>query len=322
MGRRLRSFAEKVPTRCTQSGMVQQPGWICWDSISRDKAVPPGLTCFATPNPRLIPKGEKPESFTGLALAPNEDRIKKAMNKPTEKSRKSNVAPIKPEAATVHPEPTLVDLVLQALVDYANWVGDTERGVMTPVQFLAVVLWMIRTETATPADEEQIINGWGGALREAARLQLVAALHPVTLLPLAGAEDPKKWLMSVVHADNFLEQMPIGFSCSKVLAHWRDVAAAQSNASADVLTYEQAREQRKKAGKGSTWTDLQRDAVHGEIRSRQGEKMLYSTIALDLGISEQALRIALSRGGQKGPEKTRVGEPASWLVSGFGRSGS
>jgi hypothetical protein len=26
-------------------------------------------TVFATPSPRLIPKGEKPESFTGLALA-------------------------------------------------------------------------------------------------------------------------------------------------------------------------------------------------------------------------------------------------------------
>ena len=29
---------------------------------------------FATPSPRLIPEGEKPDSFTGLALAPNEGR--------------------------------------------------------------------------------------------------------------------------------------------------------------------------------------------------------------------------------------------------------
>ena len=27
---------------------------------------------FATPSPRLIPEGEKPDTFTGLALAPKE----------------------------------------------------------------------------------------------------------------------------------------------------------------------------------------------------------------------------------------------------------
>lgn len=29
---------------------------------------------FATPSPRLIPEGEKPDTFTGLALAPDEGR--------------------------------------------------------------------------------------------------------------------------------------------------------------------------------------------------------------------------------------------------------
>jgi hypothetical protein len=29
---------------------------------------------FATPSPRLIPKGKKPDTFTGLALAPFEGR--------------------------------------------------------------------------------------------------------------------------------------------------------------------------------------------------------------------------------------------------------
>ena len=33
-----------------------------------------GLTRFATPSPRLIPEGEKPDTFTGLALAPDEGR--------------------------------------------------------------------------------------------------------------------------------------------------------------------------------------------------------------------------------------------------------
>ena len=32
---------------------------------------------FATSSPRLIPEGEKPDSFTGLALAPNEGRTVK-----------------------------------------------------------------------------------------------------------------------------------------------------------------------------------------------------------------------------------------------------
>jgi hypothetical protein len=32
------------------------------------------IESFATPSPRLIPEGEKPETFTGLALAPYEGR--------------------------------------------------------------------------------------------------------------------------------------------------------------------------------------------------------------------------------------------------------
>lgn len=35
------------------------------------------IEVFATPTPSLIRKGEKPDTFTGLALAPNEGRTLK-----------------------------------------------------------------------------------------------------------------------------------------------------------------------------------------------------------------------------------------------------
>ncbi len=227
------------------------------------------------------------------------------MNKPTDKSRKSNVAPIKTDPPAVDPKPSLVELVQKALDDYADWVGDTERGVMTPVQFLAVVLWVLSNEKTSAADEKLIVDGWGAALLEAARLQVVVALHPITFLSLHGDQDPRKWVLSVNHADYFLDQMPVGFCCSKVLTHWREQAAEQSDGVIGELTYDQAKARRKKAGKGSAWTGPQRDAVAREIARRKDETSLFKTISADFGISQQALRSAFPGGKQgRGPGKT------------------
>ena len=44
-----------------------------------EPTAPSRITRFTTPSPRLIPEGEKPDTFTRLALAPNKGRTVKGL---------------------------------------------------------------------------------------------------------------------------------------------------------------------------------------------------------------------------------------------------
>lgn len=215
----------------------------------------------------------------------------------------SGLAIVMPKAANAKPAPKLIELVRIELDNWSNWVNDTKRGVMTPVQFLAVVLWILSDESTTDEDEVLIVEGWGKALLDAVARQIVVALHPVTLLPISNAGKPDNWRLSIMHADQFLESMPIGFDCRNILASWCDEAAGQGAGDATALTYDQAKKQRKD-GRNSAWTRPQIEAVNVEIKRRNREKGLWATVARELGIKEQTLRSNLKgSSGQTYPGK-------------------
>lgn len=232
----------------------------------------------------------------------------------------SGLAIVMPKAANAKPAPKLIELVRIELDNWSNWVNDTKRGVMTPVQFLAVVLWILSDESTTDEDEVLIVEGWGKALLDAVARRIVVALHPVTLLPISNAGKPDNWRLSIMHADQFLESMPIGFECRKALACWCDEAAGQGAGDATALTYDQAKKQRID-GKNSTWTRPQLEAVNVEIKRRNGEKGLWARVALELDITEQTLRSNLkkssgqTRPGNKSNRTLTAGNvalPAAW----------
>lgn len=198
------------------------------------------------------------------------------------KRAKTNITAIKPKATK--PTEGITRLVLDALADWARWAPDTVRGLLTPVQFLAVVLWMLQTEKTTPGDDFLIVEGWARALLKAVRLGLVTAVHPITLLPIDATSDTSEWVLSVNHANAFLESMPIGFDCCVALEHFRGEALRLAVRSEEGMTFEKAALERE-TQKGKPWTDAQKAAVLGKIN-----EIGYPQTAQKLGMAVQTLR--------------------------------
>jgi hypothetical protein len=187
--------------------------------------------------------------------------------------------------------------VQKSLDDWCDWAPNTTRGTLTPEQLLAVVLWAIQNETTSPEDEALIIEGWAQAL--SAVMSKLPALHPVTLLPLDKRTAPKNWVISIVHAQEFLDAMPIGFNLDIALEHFRVEAAKQLEKGRGGAPYADVLEQRKKAIKGAPWTREQLALVAEQVKAR-GIK----AVAGELGISRQSLTTALQRPrDQLGPAK-------------------
>lgn len=195
-------------------------------------------------------------------------------------------------AQAVANQTAVFDRVDACLCDWQLWAADTARGVITPAQLLAVVLYMLETDASTESDRRLIVEAWWGALARAIELQEVRPLHPITLLPARAQDTLGACVLSVFDANYFLTLTPVGFDLEKVLAYFRDSAAAESAHDATELTYAQAVAQRK--DKGVKWTNAQAVAVLKEIDTRTGSK-IRETIAKELGISESSLNSALAK---------------------------
>ena len=188
-----------------------------------------------------------------------------------------------------------VQAVTKTLDAWCEWAPHTTRGVLTPYQFLAVVLWAIQTEATNPEDEVQIVTGWAKALLQSS--STFPALHPVTLLALEAPTTD--WVLSVTHAQEFLDSMPIGFRLELVLEHFRSEANKLKVAGNESLTYKALVILRIGDGKGKPWTDDQVQIALAAVKANRGKK-----VAKDMGLFRQPLTAALSRKrDNRGPEK-------------------
>lgn len=215
--------------------------------------------------------------------------------KPPGKQLMSNVARLKPVPVIEEP-PEVVDFVrkVQITLDsWVSWVADTERGLITPAQLIALVLWVLQTEKTTESDERLIIEGWAKALLKACQQEVVIALHPVTLLPIYETHGQSDWVLSLNHANWFLEAMPVGFDCIKILEHFRHQALELVAPAAEELTFAQTVAQRK-ASKSERWTTAQKNAVHKEVTTRGGAGVRKS-VAFELGIAVSSLNITVPK---------------------------
>lgn len=215
--------------------------------------------------------------------------------KPPGKQLVSNVSRLKPVPAMEQP-PEVVDFVQTvrvALDSWASWVADTERGLITPAQLIALVLWVLQTEKTTESDERLIIEGWAKALLKACQQEVVFALHPVTLLPIEATHGQSDWVLSLNHAKWFLEAMPVGFDCIKILEHFRHQALELVVSTTEELTFAQVVSQRK-ANKSSAWTPAQKSAVYQEI-STHGGVGVRKSVATSLGITVSTLNTTVPK---------------------------
>lgn len=203
----------------------------------------------------------------------------------------AKVIPMKPNQPNSQQTPEVpgnetVRSVLRTLESWGEWAGSTDRGILTPYQLLALILWSIQTPKTSAAEESLIVVGWARALLSGMR-QGIPALHPVTLLPIEGYKGPLDWVLTVQHAQEFLDSMPVGFDVAIALQHFRDQAAVAKEGVE--LTLDDAIAQRK-GGKNKPWTDSQLEVI-GEAVHKQG----LQSIAARMELSHQSLSSALKR---------------------------
>ncbi|MFC7408895.1 hypothetical protein [Hydrogenophaga atypica] len=172
--------------------------------------------------------------------------------------------------------------VVGCLDKWVEWAAPASQGcVLTPVQFLAVVLWVIGPEEPSDATAKLIVNRWARALSVAHSRGEVITLHPVCLLPLGREESPADCVLSMGHLQEFLDSMPIGFNLRKTLESWRDELAQPSG---EKRTLEQVAKDRK-AVKGTRWKQADKQVVADAVNETS-----ISAVAKVLGLREFAVR--------------------------------
>ena len=86
-----------------------------------------------------------------------------------------------------------------------RWIESVhERGRMTGIECLAIILYALDESLFNPEPARRIVEGWAAELREAISTGEIHARDPVTLLALPTLPDGWEWFLSTADADKFI----------------------------------------------------------------------------------------------------------------------
>lgn len=96
-----------------------------------------------------------------------------------------------------------------------------ERGVLTALDCLAIIIFALDDWSAAPTREQQIqlAEGWAAELRKAAQDGEIKPRDPFTLLPLKCTPDGWDWGILSVDVDKFLAARGMTWNCGEIAAH-------------------------------------------------------------------------------------------------------
>lgn len=200
---------------------------------------------------------------------------------------------------------TVADAVRSVLDDWLSWAERHHQAVLTPLQFLALILWVVRTDSSTSEQEAQIIDSWDAYARQACLAGIIVPLHPVTLVPVKFG-DVADWVLTVDHAQDFLDRMPVRFDCKMIVEHFRSEAHKHRGSDApDFDTWAEVVAHRRENAAGSWDSRGQRRIARAEFERRGGAPAVYQVLADELGIKrapfERALKLQPKRLRARGP---------------------
>lgn len=121
-----------------------------------------------------------------------------------------------------------------------------ERGILTPLQFLAIVHFVLFDFHAAAQNEQRIVDGWYRALLDAVETRVVVPRDRDSMLPLAAIDDWNNWVLSLADANALLASVGMEWTCTEVAAHLfnessfdgrstlRDAALASASGGPDV----------------------------------------------------------------------------------------
>lgn len=159
----------------------------------------------------------------------------------------AKVIPMKP----TKPASPAVSDILQTLCDYKDWSkAASDSGLVTPIQFLAIVLWALESlkgSAFTEKEQAVVLAAWWEKLINAtarrcatlggmASFRHVVPFDALTLLELTDnkASTLDGWCMDLSGVDEWLVSLGCGAWCNYFLVScgWRDAAGAQPSETA------------------------------------------------------------------------------------------
>jgi hypothetical protein len=94
-----------------------------------------------------------------------------------------------------------------------------ERGILTPLEFLAIAHFALHDFRHPGQDERRIVDGWYRAIIIAAEKRAIVPRDRDSLLPLESIDGWNDWVLSVPDADSFVASVGMEWSCTEVAAH-------------------------------------------------------------------------------------------------------
>jgi hypothetical protein len=227
-------------------------------------------------------------------------------------SKASERPPTAPMAQGQDREQTGDDLhhrVEAVLENWRSWAkGVAFSGLMTPLQFFAVVLWVLESHKGDELPEDQLktaLSHWGRVIDRGIEQKILRPLHGVSLLPVPEANQ-SDWVLSVGQLTDLMEHLPWAFDLRWALENFSK--GADENAE-EIKTWQEAAELHKsqsEGGKKPEWTTAKLKPICEAVES--GVKP--SLIANKAGITRQALDGALKKhkANPKGHDKPNRGQ--------------
>lgn len=112
--------------------------------------------------------------------------------------------------------------ITQSIARPAAWIERVhERGVMTALDCVSIIVFALDDWSVSPTREQQIqlAEGWAAELRKAAQAGEIQPRDPFTLLPLNCTPDGWEWGVLASDVDKFLAARGIDWECGEIAAH-------------------------------------------------------------------------------------------------------
>ncbi|PUE06154.1 hypothetical protein [Limnohabitans sp. WS1] len=195
------------------------------------------------------------------------------------------------------------------LENWRSWAkGVAFSGLMTPLQFFAVVLWVLESHKGDELPEDQLktaLSHWKRVIDRGINEAILIPLHGVSLLPVPEANQ-SEWVLSVGQLTDLMEHLPWAFDLRWALENFSK--GADENAE-EIKTWQEAAELHKsqsEGGKKPEWTHAKLKPICEAVES--GVKP--TLIAKKAGITRQALEGALKKykANPNGHDKPDLGQ--------------
>ena len=191
--------------------------------------------------------------------------------------------------------------VKAVLENWRSWAkGVAFSGLMTPMQFFAVVLWVLESHKGDELPEDQLktaLSHWKLVIDRGIEQKILIPLHGVSLLPVPDTNQ-SEWVLSLGQLTDLMEHLPWAFDLRWAIENFTKGADEQAK---EIKTWQEAADLHKSQsedGKKPRWTHEKLKPISAVVR--QGEKL--TVIAKRAGISRQSLEDVL-RNYEANPEK-------------------